>query len=150
MVKGHQDFTLGADVKTIPGVGEGVLAKSIWVPPEGTKYITIEGAGRLLYVDFHVYGDDRRDALRPHIKCDGVQVFPYYLNTLKEIERAFVDEAKSPPLIGWSIWDTVNYYYGLQCAIPFPFRQKLEIGAYNEHTTETKIITIYAVYELVK
>lgn len=81
-----------------------------------------EGAGRLLWLVYHLEADNR--SLCPMLEIDGKQMLPFMDFSLLE---AWLITTTSPH-ITLGKWDTVNDFYSIFVSIPFPIKNYFRVG----------------------
>jgi hypothetical protein len=100
------------------------------IPAGSSAFDTIQiGSGQLLYVLFETSSDNGAVNLVPRILCDGTDVSPFQLVSMKVLHDYYITQYSPEAAIG--LWDTVNHVYSVIIAIQFSFKQSVQIGMQN-------------------
>lgn len=119
-------------VVSVTGPGSSATGREVALAvPRATEIYDIPqiGSGELIIAFFRVTSDAARNALRPRIKCDDVQVMPID-TALAGWNDNFV--TATTPGITLGLWSAGINTYTLVVTLPFSFREKLEVGFFNE------------------
>jgi len=146
------DVPVSGTVNTIeiPSLASRIATQNVDIPAGGENYVTVIGSGTVLFIEWAAYENVDRDDLAPAIKIDGVQVSPFYSIPMVNVEAYHINAGANPPGWSWSLWDTANQRYVLQCVTRFSFRRKVEIGFNNLNSLAKRNGNVCAIIELIQ